>query len=238
MNLNWRQHSYTYRNQEIVCNEFSFKKDVLGPLPRRDPYGRPFPSLDRGIEPKQQVTQASYGLSNRNNLPLRLCFCFVIAEGICIKAKSSSPFELKNPAIQSTIPSCAREAWWVSKTIIRWFLGGCRSPNGVTFGLFCSLLIITPENLKLEKFSNDDSSFQHTCTTYETLMHSYFYSVNICTPYWRSMTILQIDIPNRSVAVKSAIPSKFTSIHCVACLQIMYFDILVDIFVCQTRAYQ
>ena len=42
--------------------------------------------------------------------------------------------------------------------------------------------------------------------------------------------------PNRSVAVKSSIASIFTSIQCVACLQIMYFDILVDIFVCQIRA--
>ena len=108
-------------------------------------------------------------------------------------------------------------------------------PNGVTFSIFCSLLI-THAKLKLEKFSNDDSSFQHICTTYETLMYSYIYSVNICTRYWRSMAILQIYIPNRSVAVKSSIASIFTSIQCVACLQIMYFDILVDIFVCQIRA--
>ena len=90
------------------------RKDVLGPLLRRDSYGSILESDHfRHWLFSPYAPQALYGLSD---LLVRLCFCFVIFEGICIKAETASLFELKNP-IQSTIPSCAREAQWVSKTI-------------------------------------------------------------------------------------------------------------------------
>ena len=48
-------------------------------------------------KPKPHGPQALHGLSNRNDLLVCLCFCFVIFEGICIKAETACPFELKNP---------------------------------------------------------------------------------------------------------------------------------------------